>query len=101
MYNFSHSKEMQFVNPLRYSVSTEVPNFNYNCLCRMVSLHKQLLLKLMTSMETEYRKGLDGTHSQKKGQGYREDKKIRGQPHSSDVNHCVLKYLTRRSLGAS
>ena len=40
MYSFGHSKEVQFV---------------------YISLHKQLQLKLMTSMEKEYLKGLDGT----------------------------------------
>ena len=32
----------------------------------------------MTSMETEYLKGLDGTYCQNRGQGYRGDKKIGG-----------------------
>ena len=31
----------------------------------------------MTSMETEYLKGLDGTNSQNRGQGYRGNKVIR------------------------
>ena len=44
MYSFSHVKELQFV---------------------YVSLHKQLQLKLMTSMEREYPKGSDGTFCQK------------------------------------
>ena len=42
MYSFSHAKEVQFV---------------------YISLHKQLWLKLMTSMKTEYLKGLNGTYS--------------------------------------
>ena len=30
MPSFSHSKEVQWLHPLRYSVSMEVINFNYN-----------------------------------------------------------------------
>ena len=80
----------------------------------------------MTFMETEYLKGWDGTYSQNRGQAYRGDTKncggwgggggvikypkihgqlsgplLRGQPYLSDVNYCVLTYLTGRSLGAS
>ena len=46
MYSFSHSKKVQFV---------------------YTSQHKQLYLKLMASMETEYLKGLDGTFTLKIG----------------------------------
>ena len=47
MYSFSHSKEVQFL---------------------YISLHKQLQLKVMTSMKTKYLKGLNGTYSQNWGQ---------------------------------
>ena len=57
MYSFSHSKEVQFL---------------------YISLHKQLQLKVMTSMKTKYLKGLNGTYSQNWGQRNGGNKKKKG-----------------------
>ena len=54
-----------------------------------MSLHLQLSLKLMTSMKTEYLKGLDGIYSQNRGQGYRGKKKNRGDKVPIGTIHSV------------
>ena len=43
----------------------------------------------MTSMETEYLKGLDGTYSQNRGQGYRGDKNNWGDKVAIGAMHSV------------
>ena len=68
MYSFSHVKELQFV---------------------YVSLHKQLQLKLMTSVEREYPKGSDGTFCQKNRDGVRGDKKDTGDKVPIGTMHSV------------
>ena len=73
MLTFSQSKEVQFV---------------------YISVHKHPYLKLMASMETKYLKGLDGTYSQNRRQGYsyRGNKKLGDKvpiraTHSANPSH--------------